>query len=410
MKTADFDFHLPPEQIALHPAARRDEARLLVLDRRSGARVHSRFGELGRFLPPRSLLVLNETRVFPARLRARRPTGGQVELLLVRRVTDDVVPSAAPEGTRDHDEPAARREIWEAMARQAGNLARGTRLRLVHPAAASFGCEVTFLGKITEDVSPTKETPLVRLAFGLTEGDVLALAEACGEIPLPPYIEQGRRSSAAPAPVEPVGRPDEALDDRVRYQTVYARASGAVAAPTAGLHFTENLLDELCAAGHELARLVLHVGPGTFRPVKTDDPTAHVMDAEAYEIPAATAAAVARARREGRAVVAVGTTSVRALEAAARAPGAPAGGIRAGAGEARLFLKPGEPFLVVDGLITNFHLPRSTLLMLVSALAGRDAVLEAYAEAVALGYRFYSYGDAMLIRPGVSGINTASDG
>jgi S-adenosylmethionine:tRNA ribosyltransferase-isomerase len=407
VKTADFDFHLPPGQIALHPTTRREESRLLVLDRQTGARVHSRFGDVGRFLPPRSLLVLNETRVFPARLRARRPTGGQIELLLVRRVLDDVVSASAPdEGTAGEGAAtgAGRREIWEAMARQAGNVAPGTRLRLVHSAADAFECEVTFLGKVAEGPSAASETPFVRLAFQLGKGDVLALAEACGEIPLPPYIEQGRRSRAASGGEPP--SPHAAVDDRVRYQTVYARTPGAVAAPTAGLHFTESLLDELVAAGHEIARLVLHVGPGTFRPVKTEDPTSHVMDAEAYEIPALTADAVARARQEGRAVVAVGTTSVRALEAAARAPGAPAGGVRAGAGEARLFLKPGDPFLVVDGLVTNFHLPRSTLLMLVSALAGRDAVLDAYADAVARGYRFYSYGDAMLILPTLSGINT----
>ena len=354
-----------------------------MLDRGDGSRVHTRFSSIGQHLPPRSLLVLNETRVFPARLRVKRPTGGQIELLLVRRLSE-----------------VGAGEIWEAMARNAGNLGPGTELEIPHPQAATFGCRLTFLGRSTASAVEGAETPLVKLAFMLARGDVLALAEACGEIPLPPYIEQGRRGLREAG----VASPDQE-EDRVRYQTVYARSPGAVAAPTAGLHFTEGLLDALVHEGHEVARLVLHVGPGTFRPVKTDDPAAHVMDAEAYEIPPQTADAVARARRERRAVIAVGTTSVRALESAARAPGASsAGGIAAGAAESRLFLKPGDPLLVVDGLITNFHLPRSTLLMLVAALAGREAILAAYADAVAQGYRFYSYGDAMLIRPEVSGI------
>jgi len=397
MKTSDFDFALPSELIALHPAARREDARLLVLDRATGRRSHARFSDIGTLLPPRALLVLNETRVFPARLRARRSTGGQVEILLVRPAP---VPNFAAAGER-----------WECMTRNAGNLAPGARLQLESAAAGAFACTVTYLGKVAnagsratqgaggDSDAPSKAEPsgLVYLNFAFEgEGTVLALAEACGEIPLPPYIEQGRRD------LDPTAQAP-ATDDRIRYQTVYARAPGAVAAPTAGLHFTAALLDELVAAGHQVARLCLHVGPGTFRPVKTEDPAAHVMDEETYEISQETAEVVTRAKREGRPVIAVGTTSVRALESAARAaavaPTARGDVIAAGPGVTRLFLVPGRPLHVVDGLITNFHLPRSTLLMLVAALAGREAILAAYAEAVASGYRFYSYGDAMLIRP-----------
>jgi S-adenosylmethionine:tRNA ribosyltransferase-isomerase len=218
-------------------------------------------------------------------------------------------------------------------------------------------------------------------------GDTLAsVLDAIGEVPLPPYIEAARRERGGPP----------GIDDRDRYQTVYASAPGAVAAPTAGLHFTEARLAELRARGHELARLTLHVGPGTFRPVKSDDPRAHRMDEERYVIPAETADAIARARAEGRPVVAVGTTVVRTLEASARANG---GVVAPGPGATDLYILPGDPFAVVDGLVTNFHLPRSTLLMLVCAFAGTAPVLAAYEEAVAAGYRFYSYGDAMFIRP-----------
>ncbi len=219
----------------------------------------------------------------------------------------------------------------------------------------------------------------------------MARLDEIGEVPLPPYIEAARKREAAGAAA--------AGDDRQRYQTVYASAPGAVAAPTAGLHFTPELLDGLVAAGHEIARLTLHVGPGTFRPVKTEQPSEHVMDEELYEIPAETARAIDAARAAGRPVVAIGTTVVRALESAARDG---RGEVKAGPGATRLFLMPGADFQVVTDLVTNFHLPRSTLLMLIAAFAGRERVLDAYRAAIEAGYRFYSYGDAMLItgRPG----------
>jgi S-adenosylmethionine:tRNA ribosyltransferase-isomerase len=225
---------------------------------------------------------------------------------------------------------------------------------------------------------------LARVALGGAGSALLDRLDEIGDVPLPPYIEAARRRAPLPAPV----------DDRTRYQTVFAGEPGAVAAPTAGLHFTPELLAAAERAGHEVARVTLHVGPGTFRPVETPDPAAHRMDAEHYRVPAETAEAIARARREGRRIVAVGTTVVRTLETCARAHG---GEVVAEESSTDLFLMPGAQFQVVTELITNFHLPRSTLLMLVAAFAGRERILEAYAEAVALGYRFYSYGDAMLI-------------
>ncbi|MES1210331.1 MAG: S-adenosylmethionine:tRNA ribosyltransferase-isomerase, partial [Pseudomonadota bacterium] len=227
-------------------------------------------------------------------------------------------------------------------------------------------------------------TGMARVTIRGVGGALLDRLDEIGDVPLPPYIEAARRRAPLPAPV----------DDRSRYQTVFAAEPGAVAAPTAGLHFTPELLAAAEAAGHDVARVTLHVGPGTFRPVETDDPAAHHMDAEHYRVPPETAEAIARARREERRIVAVGTTVVRTLEACARAHG---GAVVAEESSTDLFLMPGARFQVVTDLITNFHLPRSTLLMLVAAFAGRDAILEAYAEAVRLGYRFYSYGDAMLI-------------
>ena len=332
LRTSDFDYHLPPEAIAQHPGER-GESRLLMLGRTTAER---RFAELPDLLDPGDLLVVNDTRVIPARLRARRPTGGRVEILLVER-----------------QESAS----WWCLLRP------GRRL----PPGAPLAVEGGPSARVEE-----RADGRFRLTF---EQPIEPLLKEIGETPLPPYIDR---------PVEP--------RDRQRYQTVYAARPGAVAAPTAGLHFTPALLTALERRGIRQASLTLHVGPGTFRPVKAENPEEHVMDAERFEIPAATAEAVAATRRNGRRVVAVGTTVVRSLETAATSDGLVAGG----AGRTGLYIRPGYGFRVVDRLITNFHLPRSTLLMLVCAFAGRNRVLDAYRQAVGSGFRFYSYGDAML--------------
>ncbi len=333
LTTSDFDYHLPPEAIAQHPGER-GESRLLVLGRTSEER---RFADLPDLLDPGDLLVVNDTRVIPARLRARRPTGGRVEILLVER-----------EG------PAS----WWCLLRPGRRLPPGAPLAIESGPAA----------RVEE-----RADGRCRLTFEQPIGPLLA---EIGETPLPPYIDR---------PVEP--------RDRQRYQTVYAARPGAVAAPTAGLHFTPALLAALERRGIRQASLTLHVGPGTFRPVKAENPEEHVMDSERFEIPEATAQAVAATRRNGRRVVAVGTTVVRSLETAATSDGL----VAAGAGRTGLYIRPGYGFRVVDRLITNFHLPRSTLLMLVCAFAGRNRVLDAYRQAVGSGFRFYSYGDAMLV-------------
>jgi S-adenosylmethionine:tRNA ribosyltransferase-isomerase len=361
LRIDDFNYNLPPDRIAAHPALRRDRSRLLLLARESGERKHAVFSDLPRILRSRSLLVLNDTRVIPARLRGTKPTGGATEALLVRQV-------AATGG------PAGWTEDWEVLARGLGRVPVDVRLDFGRPDLP-----------LTAEILARGERGATTLRFhGRGEGGLLAVADRIGSIPLPPYIESARRRAGEGASPE----------DRERYQTVYARVPGAVAAPTAGLHFTPQVLDEVRAAGHEVARLTLHVGPGTFRPVECEDPRDHQMDVEHYDIPAETAAAVNRARDEGRPIVAVGTTVVRTLEAAGAA-----GEVKAGPGATNLFLLPGATFRLVTDLLTNFHLPCSTLLMLVAAFAGREQVLAAYEEAVREEYRFYSYGDAMFIRP-----------
>jgi len=361
VRTSDFDYSLPPELVATRPVEPRDASRLLRLDRFAGGHNHAHFRDLVTLLPPRSLLVVNDTRVLPARLLGRKATGGAVELLLTRMVT------------RDPDAPG-RAEVWEALARNLGR-EPGERVNF------SDGLSATVLERREQGRA------LVRLEDSSGgDADLARKLEQVGEVPLPPYIEAARRRAPAADAA--------AIDDRRRYQTVYADAAGAVAAPTAGLHFTPELLARLEAAGHCIVRLTLHVGPGTFRPVKADDPREHVMDEEAFVIPAATAAAVNAARGSGQPIVAVGTTVVRTLEEAVRAGG---GEVRPGSGATSLFLLPGDEFLAVTDLITNFHLPKSTLLMLVAAFAGRETTLTAYRAAVEAGYRFYSYGDAMLI-------------
>ncbi len=356
MRMDDYDYALPADLIAQAPPERREESRLLVVDRSAGSWRDGSFFELPALLSPGDLLVVNETRVFPARLQARRSDGGEVELLLVR-----------PLGEEDPEEAGAR--DWEAMVRPGKRAKPGARLQLLdragEPAPEGFA----------DVVERTEGGRRIRLDV---PGDPWAWIESHGHVPLPPYID----------------RPDRP-EDRERYQTVYARRRGAVAAPTAGLHFTDEILARLAAAGVGRAAVVLHVGPGTFRPVTAERAEDHVMDAEWYRVPAETAAAVARTRAAGKRVVAVGTTTVRALESAA-AEWEGAEPVET-AGWTGLYVKPGHEFRAVDALITNFHLPRSTLLLLVSAFAGQELVMDAYRHAVEEGYRFYSYGDAMLI-------------
>ncbi len=334
MKTSDFDFDLPADRIARHPAANRTGSRLLHV--RSDGMEDLRFTDLPQCIVPGDLLVLNDTRVLRARLLGRKESGGRIEAML-ERVTD----------------------VHEAVAqlRASKPPATGARLHWRSSAATVVAREGDFW----------------RLRFDEPVLDVLGRE---GAIPLPPYIDR------APA----------ALDDE-RYQTVFARTPGSVAAPTAGLHFDEALLNELRTRGVEIACVTLHVGAGTFQPVRTEDLSRHRMHTERYRIPADTVRAVADARARSAAVIAVGTTTLRTLEAAADETGR----IRAGEGETDLFITPGYRFRIVDRLLTNFHLPRSTLLMLVSAFAGCGRVRAAYAHAIAHGYRFFSYGDAMLL-------------
>jgi S-adenosylmethionine:tRNA ribosyltransferase-isomerase len=347
LRTSDFDFDLPPGLVAQHPPAQREDARLMTLDRRTGATTLGRFPDLLDRLRPNDLLVLNETKVLPARLFAERPeTGGRVELLLVR-------PS---------DEPG----VWWALARPGKALRPGRTI-----------ADVTGGARL---VVRAAEDGQYALAY---DGDWTALLEAVGHVPLPPYIRRA-----------------DTPEDRERYQTVFARVPGAVAAPTAGLHFTPALLAEASVRGVAIARVVLHVGPGTFKPVSVEDPHAHPLDAEAYEVPEAAAAAVRAARAGGGRVIAVGTTVARTLETAgthAVARGVTDRTIEAERGWTDRLIVPPYDFTVLDGMVTNFHLPRSSLLFLVSALAGREAVLAAYRRAIEEKFRFYSYGDAMFI-------------
>ena len=346
---ADFDFDLPEELIAQEPPAERGASRLMVVDRASGRIDHRQFAELPSLLRAGDLLVVNDTRVFPARLiGVRLPGGGAAECFLVR-------PADAP-------------DTWIALVHPGQRLREGSRMEFKGAQGPVLHAEVVgrhFHGRRTvrlwtEDGSSVRDT-----------------IDAIGHVPLPPYIK----------------RPDQAAD-RDRYQTVYARERGSIAAPTAGLHFTPPLLEELERRGVERAGITLHVGYGTFQPIRVDVVEEHRMEPEHYEVTAGTAAQLSRARREGRRIIAVGTTSTRTLESLTLSP---AGDVLPGTGETALFIHPGHDFRLVSGLITNFHLPRSSLLMLVSAFGGRDAIMAAYREAIARRYRFYSYGDAMLI-------------
>lgn len=337
MSLSDFDFSLPPALIAQYPPARRRDARLLVLGEGGTGPSDQGVVDLPALLGPQDLLVLNDTRVIPARLFGRKETGGAVEILVERLLGDG--------------------RAW-AHVRASKSPKPGTRL-LLEPAG-----ELLVVGR-EDDLFLLEAPPGVSLAVTL---------ERCGHMPLPPYIE----------------RADEALDAE-RYQTVFAEKPGAVAAPTAGLHIDAAMLAELTTRGVGIARITLHVGAGTFRPVRGEDVDTHVMHAEHIEVSAATCAAIAAARAAGGRVVAIGTTVTRALEAAARG----LDGLQPFSGDTRLFIREGFEFRVVDALLTNFHLPRSTLLMLVCAFGGQARVLAAYRHAVAQGYRFFSYGDAM---------------
>ena len=341
MRLSDFDYELPQELIAQHPPADRSGSRLLHLDGVSGVFSDHRISDLPRFFQQGDLLVFNDTRVIKARLTGVKDSGGQVEVM-IDRVLDN---------------------------RRALALARASR-------APRVGQHV-LVGGNTQLTVAAREGDLFELAF---PEDVFSVLDRCGQVPLPPYIDRSPRE-----------------EDEARYQTVYARAPGAVAAPTAGLHFDRDLLDRLRDLGVATAYVTLHVGAGTFQPVRTDQVERHVMHAEWYCVPQATADAVARTRAHRGRICAVGTTSLRALESAASD-----GAVHAGSGETRLFVRPGYRFSVVDRLLTNFHLPRSTLLMLVSAFAGLDNIRRAYRHAIAQRYRFFSYGDAMLLeRAGV---------
>ena len=346
MNVSDFDYTLPSELIAQDPPPERDGGRLLVLDRATGAVTHGGMRDLPQFLRAGDLLVVNDTKVFPARLLGRRvPSGGAVECLLTARIDG---------------------ERWEALVHPGQKLKPGSQVAFERDGRVLRGeiLERRFFGR-----------RVLRLEAEAGQ-DVDAVIDAIGHVPLPPYIH----------------RADE-LGDRERYQTVYARARGSVAAPTAGLHLSGALLAELERVGVGRAAITLHVGYGTFKPVRMERVEDHRVDPEWFEIGEAAARAIGGTSHAGRRVVAVGTTTTRALESAAQARGH----VAVGSGATDLFIFPGFKFSVVAGLLTNFHLPRSSLLMLVCAFAGRERMLAAYREAVDRGYRFYSYGDAMLI-------------
>ena len=338
--TADYDFALPPDLIAQHPAPRREESRLMVVHRVSGQIEHRRFTDLPGLIAPNDCMVINTTKVFRARLLGQRASGAPAEILLLRDLGEG---------------------RWEAMVSPGGKLKPG-RVVTIAPGFTAEICEVT-----------ERRTRIVRLS---SIEPVAGMIEKHGHIPLPPYIQRS-----------------DSGDDASRYQTVYANQPGSVAAPTAGLHFTPGILSAIESRGARISRITLHVGAGTFKPVEADDPADHQMHEEWYSVPEEAAAEINAARTADGKIWAVGTTSVRTLESVASEDGA----IPAGSGETKIFIRPPYAFRTVDRLITNFHLPRSTLIMLVAAFAGYDLTMRAYAEAIGERYRFYSYGDAMAI-------------
>jgi S-adenosylmethionine:tRNA ribosyltransferase-isomerase len=374
LNTVDFDFNLPDELIAQEPPALRGGSRLLVLHRDTGQLEHATFARLVDVLRPGDLLVLNNTKVFPARLLGRRlPGGGAVECLLMNQLPTTQVPTPKTTGTGSEDSlgvgllEVGNFVLWDALMHPGQKLKPGSQVMFE-------GDGVRLCGEIVAMHFHGRRT--IRL-WAESDHDIVDAIDRIGHIPLPPYIK----------------RPDRAAD-RERYQTVYARDRGSIAAPTAGLHFTAEILAALENHGIERAEVTLHVGYGTFKPIRAARVEDHVVDPERFSVTDQAAAAIARARTEGRRVIAVGTTTVRVLESLGVSED---GGVKAAAGETTLFIRPGHTFRVVNGLITNFHLPRSSLLVLVAAFAGRERVLDAYRTAVEHGYRFYSYGDAMLI-------------
>ena len=344
MNVADFDFDLPDELIAQEPPPSRGGSRLMAIDRASGRIAHLQFNDLPSLLRAGDLLVVNDTKVFPARLIGTRlPGGGAAECFLIR--------------------PAAEPDTWIALVHPGQRLREGSRMKFAGLNGEIVGSHFHVRRTVrlwTDDGSPVRE-----------------MIDAIGHVPLPPYIKRA-----------------DAVSDRDRYQTIYARERGSIAAPTAGLHFTPAILEALREQGVDRASITLHVGYGTFQPIRVDSVEAHQMEGEQFEVSRETAAALTTAKREGRRIIAVGTTTTRTLESLAVAPD---GTVSPASGETALFIHPGHQFKLVSGLITNFHLPKSSLLMLVSALAGREQILAAYREAVANRYRFYSYGDAMVI-------------
>lgn len=347
MQLSDFTYELPENLIASHPAAERSASRLLSLDRKSGAAAHYRFSEIISFLNSGDLLVFNNTRVIPARLYGRKESGGRVEILIERQLGDDQILA----------------QVRASKSPKQGNLVRLCATADSEPEAPEDCLRV---------VGRRDEFFVLETA---SSDKLLQLISRYGHMPLPPYIKR-----------------EDQLEDKERYQTVYAEVPGAVAAPTAGLHFDEPLLAALREKGVGTAFLTLHVGAGTFQPVRVDDITTHRMHSERVEITAAVAAQINACKNRGGRIIAVGTTSVRSLEAAARM-----GRVYAFSGETDIFIYPGFEFQIVDAMITNFHLPESTLLMLVSAFCSKKMLLDAYEEAIAREYRFFSYGDAMLI-------------
>ena len=342
MNTADFDFHLPEELIAQTPLEKRDSSRLLIVDRETGQFSDQHFDNIIDQLEPGDALVMNNTRVLPARLYGTKPeTGGHVELLLLKNTQGD---------------------FWEVLAKPAKRLRVGTRV--------SFG-DGRLTATVTEELDHGGR--IVRFDY---QGIFLEVLESLGEMPLPPYIH-------------------EKLEDRERYQTVFAKQNGSAAAPTAGLHFTEELLDKIAAKGVKLVYLTLHVGLGTFRPVSVDNLEEHVMHSEFYSLSEEAAETLRQVKASGHRIVAVGTTSIRTLETIGSKF---EGQIQADSGWTNIFIKPGYQWKIVDSFSTNFHLPKSTLVMLVSAFAGRQLTLQAYEHAIAERYRFFSFGDAMFIK------------
>ena len=344
MNVSAFDFDLPDDLIAQEPPAARGASRLMAIDRARGRITHLQFNDLPMLLRAGDLLVVNDTRVFPARLIGTRlPGGGAAECFLIR--------------------PTAEPDTWIALVHPGQRLREGSRMKFAGLNAEIVGSH--FHGRRTvrlwtDDGSPVRDT-----------------IDAIGHVPLPPYIK----------------RPDS-ISDRERYQTVYAREPGSIAAPTAGLHFTPAIFEALRGKGVERASITLHVGYGTFQPIRVESVDEHQMEAEHYEVSDAAAASLSKAMKDGRRIIAVGTTTTRTLESLIVAPD---GTVSPGSGKTALFIHPGHDFRLVSGLITNFHLPRSSLLMLVSAFAGREPILAAYREAVTNRYRFYSYGDAMFV-------------